>query len=152
MAYKLLSLDIYVLYCGLYTIGIFNPLSESPHSSHKHAYWKKKQNLKIIVKLRMQLEFLKKDWLGQQSLKEASNIQKLYIILLAWLWRIQIFLFHFCSVNSEGVKCICLQCNRRKQNRYGFLGKTATIDKCAVSLRVISIAYLFIQSLVNSLS
>ena len=40
----------------------------------------------------------------------------------------------------------------RKQNRYRFLGKTATIDKFAVSLRVISIAYLIGQSLVNILS
>ena len=47
---------------------------------------------------------------------------------------------------------IYLQYGRRKQNCYRFLCKTATIDKCAVSLRVISIAYLFGQSLVNILS
>jgi len=38
------------------------------------------------------------------------------------------------------------------KNRYHFLGKTTTIDKCAVSLRVISIAYLIGQSLVKILS
>ena len=39
-----------------------------------------------------------------------------------------------------------------EQNRYSFLGKTATIDKCAVCLRVISVTYLIGQSLVNILS
>ena len=55
------------------------------------------------------------------------------------------FLLHFCSLNGECVTYVCLQCGRYKQNHYRFLGKIATIDKCAVSLRVISIAYLFGQ-------
>ena len=61
-------------------------------------------------------------------------------------------LFRLHSLNGECVTCVCLQCGRRKQNRYRFLGKTATIDICAVSLRVISIAYLFGHSLVSILS
>ena len=61
-------------------------------------------------------------------------------------------LFHFCGLNSEYVTCVYLQCSRHKQNRYYFLGRTTTIDKCAVSLRVISMAYLIGQSLVNILS
>ena len=61
------------------------------------------------------------------------------------------FFFCFCSLNGECFTCICLQFGRCKQNCYCFLCKIATIDKC-VSLRVISIAYLFGQSLVNILS
>ena len=59
---------------------------------------------------------------------------------------------YFRSLNGECVTCVCLQCSRHKQNRYRFLGKTATIDKGTVSLRVISIAYLIGQSLVKILS
>ena len=100
----------------------------------------------------MLLENIYKDWWGQQSAKEVSNQQKLYTILLAWLWRGWKSLFYFCSLNDECVMCICLQYGRHKQNFYRFLGKTAIIGKCAVSLRVISIAYLFGQLLVNIIS
>ena len=48
--------------------------------------------------------------------------------------------------------CICLQCARCKQNRYRFLVKTDTIDKCAITLSIISIVYLIGQSLVKILS
>jgi len=74
--------------------------------------------------------------------KKASNQQKLDTILLPWLWKVQKSLFCFHSLNSECVTCVRLQCDGRKQNCYRFLGNTATIDKCTVSLRVISIAYL----------
>jgi len=37
----------------------------------------------------MLLENIYKDWWDQQSAKEASNQQKLYTILLAWLWRVR---------------------------------------------------------------
>jgi len=90
---------------------------------------------------------------SQQSAKEASNQQKkLYAILLAWLWRVQKSLFRFRSLNGECVMYICLQCGRRKQNCYSFLGKTATIDKYAVNLRITSMGYFIGQSLVNILS
>ena len=79
----------------------------------------------------MLLENIYKDWWGQQSVKEASNQQKLNTILITWLWRVRKCLFHFCSLNGECVTCVCLQCSRRKLNWYGFLGKTATIDKCS---------------------
>ena len=104
------------------------------------------------MKLHMLLENIYKDWWGQQSAKEASNQQKLCTMLLAWLWRVWKSLFCFYSLNSECVTCVCLQCGRHKQNRYCFLGKTTTIDKCTVSLKVISIAYLFGKSLVSILS
>ena len=32
-------------------IGKCDHLSENPHSSHKHVYWKKKRNLKIICEI-----------------------------------------------------------------------------------------------------
>ena len=85
-------------------------------------------------------------------MKKASNQQKLYTILPAWLWRVQKSLFRFHSLNDECVTCVCLQCGRHKQNRYRFLGKTTTIDKFIVSSSVISIDYLIGQSLVNILS
>ena len=134
-------------------VNICDHLSENLHNSHRHVYWKKTTKFKnYLWNYACYLKIFYQDWWGQQSAKEASNQQKLYTILLAWLWRVWKSLFHFCSLNSECVTCICLQCGRRKQNCYRFLGKTATIDKCAVSLRVISIAYLFGQSLVNILS
>ena len=55
--------------------------------------------------------------------------------------KLENLLFRFCSLNSDCVTYVCLQCGRCKQNRYLFLGKTATIDKCTVSLRFISITY-----------
>ena len=58
--------------------------------------------------------------------------------------------FRFRSLNSECVTCVCLQCGKRKQNCDSFLGKTATTDKCTVSLRDISIVYLFGLSLVTN--
>ena len=70
------------------------------------------------------------DWWGQKS---ASNQQKLCTIILSRLWWVQKSMFYFHSLNGEYVKCVCLQCGRRKQNRYHFLGKTATIDKCVIS-------------------
>ena len=90
--------------------------------------------------------------MGQQSAKEASNQRKLYFILLTWLWRVQKSLLRFCSLNGE---CACVFVyNAVDVNKIAttFLAKPPLIDKCAISLRVISIAYLFSQSLVNILS
>jgi len=109
----------------------------------------KREISKLFMKLCMLLENNFKDWWGQQSAKGASNQQKLYGILFAWLWRDRKSLFCFRSLNGKYVTCVCLQCGRRKQNCYCFLGKTSTIDKCTISLRIISIAYLLSQSLVN---
>ena len=121
-------------------------LSAKTHIVHTSMYIEKKQNLKkLFVKLHMLLENIYKEWWGQQSAMEASNQQKLYTILLAWLLESLKFLLRFRSLNGECVTYICLQCNRYKQNHYHFLDKIATIDKCAVCLRVISIAYLFGQ-------
>ena len=65
---------------------ICDHLSENPHSSHKHAYWKKKYEiLKFSCEITHATGNIYKDWWGQQSAKEASNHQKLYTILLAWL-------------------------------------------------------------------
>ena len=118
---------------GLFSWHVFfkicDHLSENPHSLHKYAYWKK-----LSLKLRMLLENIYKDWWGQQSAKEASNQQKLYTILLAWLWRVWKSLFCFRSLNGECVTCVCLQCSKHKQNRYRFLGKTATLGESTVSL------------------
>jgi len=44
---------------------------------------------------------------GQQSVKGASNQQKLYAILLAWLWRVQNSLFRFRSLNGKCVTYVC---------------------------------------------
>ena len=88
----------------------------------------KKWNLELFVKLHMLLENIYKEWWGQQSSKKASNQQKLYTILVDWLWRVRKSLFRFCSLNGECVTCVCLQYSRHKQNRYHFLGKTTTID------------------------
>ena len=61
-------------------------------------------------------------------------------------------LFHFHRLKGKGFKCICLQCIRRKLNHRHSFGKPAVIHKRAIHLRVISIAYLIEQSLVNILS
>ena len=93
--------------------------------------------------------------MGQQSAKEASNLQTLYAILLVSSWRAQKSSFFFCflSLNSKCVTFVCLQfCSLRKQNCYCFLGKITSIDKRTVNLRVIFKAYLIDQSLVNILS
>jgi len=86
-------------------------------------------------------------------LKEASNQQKtIHHLTPLAMENSKIIFFHFRSLNGECVTCVCLQFSRHKQNRYRFLGKITTIDKYAVSLIIISIAYFFGQSLVNILS
>jgi len=112
-------------------------------------YIEKKLNLKIICEITHATGKNLQGLIGP-AISEGSfkNKKKLHTILLAWLWRIR----KSVSLNGECVTCVCLQCSRCKQNRYRFFGKTATIDKCLVSLRVISIAYLIGQSLVKILS
>ena len=78
-------------------------------------YIKKKRNLKIISKITHATGKYLQGLIGQESVKEASNQQKLYTILLAWLWTVRKSLFRFCSLNSECVMCVFLQCDRRKQ-------------------------------------
>jgi len=79
---------------------------------------------------------------GASNLQRKLQINKNYIsFLLAWLWKVLKPLFCFCSLNSECVTGICLQCGKRKQNHCHFLGKTASIDKRAVILRIFSITY-----------
>ena len=57
---------------------------------------------------------------------------------------------NLCFVSVAWTVSVSRVCARRKQNHYCFLGKTSTTHK--FNLRVISIAYLFSQSLVNILS
>ena len=140
--YPLVVLSMFVvLISGIIQYGstICDHLSKNPH---KHV----KQNLKIICEITHATGKYLQGLMGP-AISKASF--KLYTILLTWLWRVRKSLFRFHSLICEYVTCVCLQCGKHKQNRYHFLGKTATIDKCAVSLRVISIAYLFGQSLVS---
>ena len=45
------------------------------------------------IEKRMLLENIYKEWWGQQSAKEALNQQKIYTILVSWIWRVQKSLF-----------------------------------------------------------
>ena len=74
---------------------------------------------------------------------------KLYIISLAWPWKIQKSLFHFHSPKGNGGVCICSQCGRYKQNLFHSFGKIAFIHESAIDLRVITIAYMIDYSQVN---
>jgi len=113
----------------LFTSSNWDHLRENLHSSHKHVYWKKNRYLKLFKHATGKNVRIYKDWQGKESVKEASNQQKLYITLLAWLWRL------WKSLNGECVTYVCLSlCSTHKQNHYHFLSKTATTDKCAVSL------------------
>jgi len=75
-------------------------------------------------------------------MKEASNQQKLYFVLLTWPWRVS---KSFQSSKDEGVACICIQCGWRKQNYLVSFGKTAFIQVRVIDLRVIPIAHLIDQ-------
>jgi len=93
-------------------------------------YIENKTNLQnLFVKLRTRIYGANNQW-------RKLQIRKNYTIILAWLWRVWKSLYHCCTLNGKCVGCVCLQCGRCKQNHYRFLGKTDTIDKCAVSSRV----------------
>ena len=78
--------------------------------------------------------------ISEGSFKPAKTIYHLTCLAME-----RLKMFCFCSLNVVGVTCVHLQCCTYEQNHCRFLGKTATIDKCAVSLRVISIAYLILD-------
>ena len=119
---------------------VYVTLSENPRSSRK-----KKNDLKIICEIMQIFTSI----YGASNQQRKPQINNNYIPSYTPIYGE----FDFHTLNGECVTCICLQCVRCKQNRYCFLGKTTTtIDKCTISLRVISIAYLFAQSLVNILS
>ena len=79
----------------LYQKNKCDHLSENLNNLHKHEFLKKKRNLKIIIEITHATGKYLQGLMGQQSAKEASNQQKLYTILLAWLWRVQKSLFWF---------------------------------------------------------
>ena len=105
----------------------------------------KKRNLKIISEITHATgKYLPRAGNQQRKLQINRKKQTIYsTILLAWPWRVWKMLFRFCILNGKSFTCICLQCGRCKQNCYPFLGKTATIDKCAVDWRILSIAWTF---------
>ena len=120
-------------------------ISANTHIVHTSMHIEKK-----TAKICEIMQYVHKDWWGQ---KEASNQQKLYTILLALAKEsLKIVSVAWSWTYSKCVTCVCLQCGTCKQNCYHFLGKTTSIDKRAVNLRVITIAFLIGQSLVNILS
>ena len=133
--------------CGtqLFTSSKCDHLSENPRSSHKYVYWNK-MKFKIIFEITHATGKYLQGLMGSEgSFKSTKTIYHLTCLAIESLFR-------FCSLNGDCVTWVCLLCSRCKQTRYHFLGKTTTIDKCAVSLRAIPIDYLFGQSLVNIIS
>ena len=55
--------------------------------------------LKIICEITQVIGKYLQDSLGPSICEEAS---KLFAILLAWLWRVQKSLYHFCSQKDKG--------------------------------------------------
>ena len=133
-------------YWQFLNLAIYLTFAKSPNLNHRQYFClygilkKKQRNLKLICEITHNTGKYLQGLMGPA--KKASNHRKPYTMLLAWLWRVQKSLFCFCGLNGECVTYVILQCGRHKQNCYCVHGKTATIDKCAVSLRVISIAYL----------
>jgi len=109
---------------------------------HTSMYIKKKIISEITHATGKYLQGLMGAAISEGSFKSTKTIHHLTCLAMESL-------FCFRSLNGECVTCICLQYSKRKQNRYRFLGKTATLDECTV---IVSIAYLFGKSLVNILS
>ena len=97
-------------------------------------------------------ENIYKDWWGQQSAMEASNQQKYIPSYLPGYGEFENLCFVSVAWTVSGLRAFVYNAVDEKHNLYRFLGKTATVDKCTVNLRITSVAHLTGQSLVNILS
>ena len=138
--WRVTQLLIHALFAKINTVyfwGIFLsklwPVSMKTRTVHTstHIEKKKKSNLKINCEIIHATGKCLQRLTGpaiRKRIKLQINKNYIHTILLTWLWRIQKNLFHLQSLNDKCVMCVCLQCSKRKQNCYHFLGKTTPLD------------------------
>ena len=115
--------------------NVYVTLSAKTHIIRTSMYIeKKKRNLTIICEI---MHATGKYLQGASNQQRKLQINKKYTPSYSPAYGV---FEKFSFISVAWTVSICLQCGRRKQNRYRFLSKTATIDKCAVFLLLTCLA------------